>query len=133
MKSLFTILALTLSISAFGEPVAAPMDAPKGLIVRQDMFGNDMVYKMDLDSVRDEASAKNAIATFVKPENQIQGARPLAELDQSTSTQAWYYWYAPQYGYNYYYYYSYSYSYSYQPYYGWYNNHHNCWYWYYRW
>ncbi len=128
MKTLFTILSLAISITA-----AAETTAPKGLIVRQDAFGNDTVFKADLDSIRDDASAKLAVETFVKPENQIAGAKPLSELDQTTSTQAWYYWYAPTYGYNYYYYYSYNYSYNYRPYYGWYNNYHNCWYWYYRW
>ena len=129
MKTLFAVLALSLSLTASAATTSA---APKGLIVRQDAMGNDTVYKADLDTVRDEADAKQAIADFVKPENQVAGARPLSELDQTTSTQAWYYWYTPQYNYNYYYYYSYNYTYNYQPYYGWYNNYHNCWYWYYR-
>jgi hypothetical protein len=95
--------------------------APSGLIVQSDNNGNTQVFKADgitQSQVTDAQSAQAAIATYVTAANQVSHVVPQSELDQTSSDQAWYYYYTPvynpycsfnygynYYGYNYYYYY----------------------------
>jgi hypothetical protein len=95
--------------------------APSGLIVQSDSNGNTQVFKADgitQSQVIDAQSAQAAIATYVTAANQVSKVVPQSELDQTSSDQAWYYYYTPtynpycsyNYGYN-----SYGYNYNYRP------------------
>jgi hypothetical protein len=97
--------------------------APSGLIVQSDSSGNTQVFKADgIAQVADAQSAQAAVVAFATSANLITKVVPQSELDQTSSDQAWYYYYNPvynpycsyNYGYNYY-----GYNYFYRPYYNW--------------
>jgi hypothetical protein len=110
MMKLFPLFLLAASFSAAHagnnelDPAAAA--APSGLIVQS--------------QITDAQSAQAAIATYVTTANQVSKVVPQSELDQTSSDQAWYYYYNPvynpycsyNYGYNYY-----GYNYNYRPFY----------------
>ena len=130
MKTLFTFLILAssaFSLATATATFAGELDntvgaAPQGLVVRVDASGNREMFKADMTTkVTDEATAADTNTRFVKNENRIAKVAPASELDRSTSTEAWYYWYAPSYMGSYYYsYWSSSYRYTYYPCYNWY-------------
>lgn len=108
--------------------------APREIIVRVDAAGNAEVFKVATKAnIKNDSEAALAINSFVNNTNKVQNVISESELDQVSSTESWYYWYAPYY-YNYGYSYSYNYygyNFNYSPYYyynyGYYN------YYYYRW
>jgi hypothetical protein len=127
MMKLFPLFLLAASFSAAHagnnelDPAAAA--APSGLIVQTDASGNTQVFKADgiaQSQITDAQSAQAAIATYVTTANQVSKVVPQSELDQTSSDQAWYYYYNPvynpycsyNYGYNYY-----GYNYNYRPFY----------------
>lgn len=109
-----------------------PQIAPQEIIVRVDAQGNREIFKVAVKSdVKDDASAASVIATFVKAENKVDASISLGELDQTTSTDSWYFYYNPYYSYGYNFGYNYyGYNYNYRPYYNY--NYGNYNYYYYR-
>jgi hypothetical protein len=112
--------------------------APKGLLVRVDASGNQVVYKSDAaSSVSNNIEAERAISEGAKVENKIVKMRPgTGELNETTSNESWffYYTYYPSpYAFSYYYYnyYSYGATYTYVPYYTY--SYANYYWYYYRW
>jgi hypothetical protein len=117
----FAFLFLALSLTAVAHVQADELDpqqgvAPQGLIVRDDGHGSVTVFKAaDLSAVQDAASAQAAVQANVIDQNQLADIPVVSELDQVTSSEAWYRWWNPGfnnyfYGYNYY-----GYNYYYQP------------------
>ena len=109
-------LALSLLVAGFqasASELDQPANRPNALVVREDAAGRRDVYKVDLDSkvVTDDA----ALAATSRLNDSNRVAATNGELDRTSSTEAWHYWY--NYGYSSYYYsYSYySYSYYYYP------------------
>jgi hypothetical protein len=129
--------AVTASAHAGSELDPTSANVPSGLIVQDDGHGNTQVFKADgitESQVTDAQSAQAAIAAYVTSANQVAKVVPQSELDQTSSDQAWYYYYNPVYnpycGYNYGYNY-YGYNYNYRPFYNYgYNNYY--YYYYYR-
>jgi hypothetical protein len=116
--------ALALAVVAFGaqanELDPTPAQRPTALVVRTDAAGKSEVFKADLvASVANDAQAL-AAAQSLSDANKVQ-PKLGSELDNDSSSEAWYYWggyygysYAYSYrswGYNYYYYPTYSYCY----------------------
>ncbi len=133
----FSLATAFLCLMSVGTTVASELDpqimVPQEIIVREDASGNRQVFKVsDKKEVSDADSAIKAIDTFVTAENQVTSVLAENELDRTTSTEAWYYYYTPRwYGYNYGYYYG-GYNYYYRPYYnysyGYYNYYYyRCW------
>jgi hypothetical protein len=132
---LLAATAAMTSAHAGNELDPTPANAPSGLIVQDDGNGNTQVFKADgitQSQVTDAQSAEAAISAYVTTSNQVSNVVSKNELDQTSSDQAWYYYYNPvynpycsyNYGYNYY-----GYNYNYRPFYNY--NYGNYYYYYY--
>jgi hypothetical protein len=120
MAIVSTLLATSAVTASAGE-LDGTTAAPHGIIVRVDANGNREVFKADMAArVASDKSAADAASQFVTDANRVAQVTPASELDRTSSTEAWCYWYAPSYYGSYYYsYYSYNYSWNYYPSYSW--------------
>ncbi len=134
MKTLSLAAALFCLIgTAFASELDPQVNVPQEIIVREDLNGKREVFKVSQKTeVSDADSAMAAVETFVTTENKVSSVIPQGELDRTTSTEAWYYYYMPTwYSYNYGYYYG-GFNYYYRPYFyynfGYYNYYYyRCW------
>ncbi len=95
-----------------------PAQRPSALIVREDANGQRVVFKSDLSTAVNSDEA--AVQALAKLDASKQVATRSSELDDGSSTEAWYSYYGSTYGYGYNYGYNYNYYYGYRPY-GYYN------------
>jgi hypothetical protein len=108
MKHIFFALLLACAAPAMAGELDANTHFSHGLIVRVNAQGAREVFKADVTSqveTADDAVAANA--KFLKDANRIAQVSPGSELDRTSSSEAWFYWYAP--AYTGYYYYTYNY------------------------
>lgn len=132
MKNIFAAALALAGFAAFAGELDLPngQKLPQGIVVRVDANGNEEVFKADGAKVTNDASAKAVVDSFVKVENKIAISSAKGELDQGSSSPAWFWggrgWGCGYYGYgcggyyNYggYYYNYYGYNYNYYPCYG---------------
>ncbi|MGK5082779.1 hypothetical protein WDW37_05685 [Bdellovibrionota bacterium FG-1] len=120
------------SVFASSELDRTSAAAPHGLVVRKDASGTVEFFKADVSAkVNSDAQASEAATQFAKDENRIAKVAPSSELDRSSSSEAWYYWYAPSYIGSYYYsYWRAGYTWNYYPSYSWYSRGYSYYYYY---
>ena len=133
LGTLACLAGLMAATTAFaGELDSAVSSAPQGLVVRVDAQGNREVFKADSAAkVTSDATAEAVAAEYAVAAHQVAKIAPASELDRTTSSEAWYYWYAPTYYGSYYYtYWNTGYSWNYYPCYRWYWQGYNYFYYY---
>jgi hypothetical protein len=102
MHKLLIGAALFFSMSAGAQELDPKVVLVPEIIVREDAQGNREVFKVsEKVDVKDATDAVNAINSFVKPKNKIAKVILASELDQTSSTEAWYFW-GWNYGYHWY-------------------------------
>jgi hypothetical protein len=129
-KLFITALLVSASVQAT-ELDPTPVGAPNEIIVREDASGNREVFKVAQQvGVTDDEAAIAVIENYVTADNKVETLVAESELDQVSSTEAWYYWGRNWYGYNYSYNW-YGHIYHYRPYFSY--NYRSYSYFYYRW
>ena len=116
---LFGSAVLAFSMIAQAGELDQVNPAPEmGLVVREAQDGTRTVYQADgsVASVKDAASAENAVSKFAVEQNLVANvknstAQNESEIDAITSNEAWCWNYWPRYNWYSYYYYNYSYNY----------------------
>jgi len=135
MKILSFVALATLCLNVYATELD-PSVAPAEIVVREDAQGRREVFTVtETVNVQNDATAQEIVANYVEKAQPIANVVAESELDRSTSTNSWYYWWVNWnwgnnwnwgYGWNYY-----GYNYYYRPYYSWNCGYYN--YYYYRW
>ena len=107
-------LALVAGTNVRASELDPVVNAPAGVIVRENADGVKAVYKAELGTfVQNAEQAQDANREFVKSANRINDVANGTELDNTSSNESWCYWtsYSPTYYYRSYspYYYTYNY------------------------